>query len=66
MQPFEHLSRIIIGDYSGGHFHPHRSVGIDTLLMENTPFGWRIQNPVWNWTSIRRLPNHPALTSYAH
>lgn len=43
------LRRNIVGDYAGGQFHAHRGIGIDTLLIDNTPFGWRIRNPVWNW-----------------
>lgn len=46
------LRRVIIGDYSNGRFSPHRRVGIDTLLIESTQFGWRIQNPVWNWITL--------------
>ena len=46
------LRRVILGDYSGGHFSPHSRVGVDTLLIENTPFGWRIRNPVWNWVTL--------------
>lgn len=46
------LRRVIIGYYSGGHFSPHDRVGVDTLLIESTPFGWRIQNPVWNWVTL--------------
>jgi hypothetical protein len=46
------LRRVITGDYSGGHFFTHGHVSLDTLLIENTPFGWRIQNPVWNWIAL--------------
>jgi hypothetical protein len=52
------LRRGVIGDYSGGHFTAHDRTGVDTLLIENTPFGWRIQNPVWNWVTLDAANQH--------
>ena len=41
-----------IGNSSEGSFYPGDSASTDTLSIVSTPFGWRIENPYWNWLTV--------------
>lgn len=46
------LRRSIIGENIGGRFRPAPAWQTDTIVTHHTPFGWRIDNPVWNWSDV--------------
>jgi hypothetical protein len=46
------LHLVGVGTESGGQFQPERKFYDDTLNIVETGYGWRIDNPFWNWASM--------------